>query len=203
MIDPESKTVVLASSSKTRREILEKAGVVIEAITPRVDEEEIKRAMLAENASAAEIAEVLAEQKARSVSRQRPGDLVIGADQVLELDGKIYSKPQDITAAREALAGLRGRTHSLFSCVCVLRDGQRLWHKLDSAKLTMRDFSEEFLQTYLESIEGHALAGPGSYRIEDVGSQLFSDISGDYFTILGLPLFPLLAFLRVQGALQS
>ena len=198
-----SRTVVLASSSKTRREILEKAGIVVEAIAPRVDEEEIKQSMKAEKAGAAEIAEVLAEQKARSVSHQRPRDLVIGADQILEMDGRIFSKPHDLAAARDALADLRGREHDLFSCVCVLRDGQRLWHKLDRATLTMRDFSDEFLDSYLRSIEDHALAGPGSYRIEDVGSQLFSHISGDYFTILGLPLLPLLAFLREHGALQS
>ena len=203
MIIPESKTVVLASSSKTRREILEKAGVIIEAITPRIDEEEIKRAMTAENAGAAEITEVLAEQKARSVSRQRPRDLVIGADQILEMDGRIFSKAEDLATAREALVSLRGREHCLFSCVCVLRDGQRLWHKLDSAKLTMREFSDEFLEAYLRSIEDQAFAGPGSYRIEDVGSQLFSRISGDYFTILGLPLLPLLEFLRVHEALQA
>ena len=199
----ESETVVLASSSETRRNILEKAGVVIEVIAPRIDEEEIKRALIAEKASGAEIAEVIAEQKARSVSRQQPQDLVIGADQVLEMDGRIFSKPQDLAGAREGLAVLRGREHRLYSCVCVLRDGQRLWHKVDSAKLTMRDFSDEFLETYLHSIEDQAFTGPGSYRIEDVGSQLFSGISGDYFTILGLPLLPLLAFLRVHCALQS
>ena len=199
----EFETVVLASSSETRRNILEKAGVVIEVIAPRIDEEEIKRALIAEKASGAEIAEVIAEQKARSVSRQQPQDLVIGADQVLEMDGRIFSKPQDLAGAREGLAVLRGREHRLYSCVCVLRDGQRLWHKVDSAKLTMRDFSDEFLETYLHSIEDHAFTGPGSYRIEDVGSQLFSGISGDYFTILGLPLLPLLAFLRVHCALQS
>jgi septum formation protein len=202
VIIPKSETVVLASSSNTRRDILEKAGVVVEAIAPRIDEEEIKQAMIAENAGGADIAEVLAEQKARSVSRQRPQDLVIGADQILEMDGQIYSKPENLAAARHALTALRGREHRLFSCVCVLRDGQRLWHNLDSAKLTMRAFSDEFLETYLQSIEDQAFAGPGSYRIEDVGSQLFSKVSGDYFTILGLPLLPLLEYLRVQGALQ-
>jgi septum formation protein len=199
----ESETVVLASSSETRRNILEKAGVVIKVIAPCVDEEKIKRALIAEKASGAEIAEILAEQKARSVSHQQPQDLVIGGDQVLEMDGRIFSKPQDLAGAREGLAVLRGGEHRLYSCVCVLRDGQRLWHKLDSAKLTMRDFSDDFLETYLHSIEDQAFIGPGSYRIEDVGSQLFSGISGDYFTILGLPLLPLLAFLRAHGALQS
>ena len=183
--------------------MLAKAGVAFKAIRPRIDEEEIKRALVAEDAPAGEIAEVLAEQKARSVSRQFPQDLVIGADQILELDGKIFSKPGDRDTARANLLDLRGRDHRLFSCVCVLRDGQRLWHKLDTATLTMRNFSEEFLDTYLDTIGDLAFAGPGSYRVEDVGAQLFSEISGDYFTILGLPLMPLLDFLRVRGALQT
>ena len=203
MIASKSETVVLASSSKTRREILANAGIDVETIAPRVDEEEIKQAMLAEQADGAEIAEVLAEQKGRAVSRRRPRSLVIGADQILEMDGQIFSKPRDLAAAREALVALRGRAHSLISCVCVLRDGQRLWHDVDSAKLTMREFSDDFLEAYLHTIGDQALAGPGSYRIEDVGSQLFSNVSGDYFTILGLPLFPLLAYLRVRGALPS
>jgi septum formation protein len=196
------ETVVLASSSKTRREILERAGVVVEAIMPRVDEGEIKQAMIAEEAGAADIADVLAEQKARAVSRQRPQHLVIGADQILEMDGRIYSKPEDMAEARRGLASLRGREHRLFSCVCVMRDGQRLWHNLDSARLTMREFSDEFLEAYLQSIGDQAYDGPGSYRIEGLGSQLFSRISGDYFTILGMPLLPLLEYLRAQGALQ-
>jgi len=198
----ESETVILASSSETRRNILEKAGVVIKVIAPRVDEDEVKQALIAGKAGGAEIAKVLAEQKACSVSRQVPQDLVIGADQVLEMDGQIFSKPPNLAGAREGLIVLRGREHRLYSCVCVSRNGQRLWHNLDSAKLTMRGFSDEFLETYLHSIEAQALTGPGSYRIEDVGSQLFSGISGDYFTILGLPLLPLLAFLRAHGALQ-
>jgi septum formation protein len=197
------KTVVLASSSETRRKVLEQAGVVIEVVAPRLDEEEIKLAMLAEKANPGEIAEVLAEQKARSVSRQCPQGLVIGADQILEMDGQIFSKPTDVAAARESLVRLRGNEHSLLSCVCVLQGGERLWHKLDSAKLTMRNFSDSFLETYLQSIGEQACASPGSYRLEDQGSQLFSRVSGDYFTILGLPLFPLLDFLRVRGALQT
>jgi len=168
-----------------------------------VDEEEIRQAMIAEKAEAAALAEVLAEQKARAVSRQRPQDLVIGADQILEMDGIVFNKPKNADSAREALLRLRGREHRLFSCVCIVRDGQRLWHQLDSARLVMRDFSDEFLDTYLESIGEDALAGPGSYRIEGIGSQLFSSISGDYFTILGLPLIPLLSFLRSHGALPS
>lgn len=203
MTGPVSEPIVLASSSETRRAILENAGLLVETLAPRVDEDEIRCAMLAENAGAGDIAEVLAEQKARSVSRQRPERLVIGADQILEMDGRIFSKPKNLAAAREALLALRGREHQLLSCVCILRDGRRLWHNLDSAKLAMRQFSDEFLDSYLRSIGDEAIAGPGSYRIEGPGAQLFSHISGDYFTILGLPLFPLLAFLRDRGVLRS
>jgi septum formation protein len=197
------KTIILASSSDTRRQILEMAGVAVNIVRPRVDEEEIKQALLAERAQAGEIAEVLAEQKARSVSRQFEQDLVVGADQVLESEGNIFSKPADRDAARNALIALRGKEHRLYSCVCVLRNGQRLWHKLDSASLTMRNFSDDFLETYLDTMGDLAFTGPGSYRLEGIGAQLFSKISGDYFTILGLPLMALLDHLRVQGALES
>ena len=159
--------------------------------------------MIAERANAAAIADVLAEQKARSISRQRPHDLVIGADQILEMKGQIFSKPRNQEIARQNLVQLRGRAHRLFSCVCIVRGGDRIWQSLDSATLTMRAFSDEFLDQYLESIGNNALAGPGSYRIEEEGSQLFSAIDGDYFTILGLPLLPLLDFLRVHGVLRT
>ena len=125
-----SKSVVLASSSITRHRLLESAGVIFESVSPRVDEDEIKQAMVAENASPAEIAEVLAEQKAQAVSRKRREFLVIGADQILELDGQIYSKPTNQAEARAALIDLRGNQHNLISCVCIVRDGQRLWHKV-------------------------------------------------------------------------
>ena len=203
MIIAPSTTVVLASTSVTRQSVLTNAGVVVEAVAPRIDEEEIKLAMTAENAGGAEIAQVLAEQKARSVSRQRPDNLVIGADQILEFDNKVFSKPRNLEGARESLAQLRGREHKLLSCVCVVQNGQRLWHNLGIATLTMRDFSDGYIEAYLDTIGDSALAGPGSYQIEGLGSQLFSKISGDYFTILGLPLFPLLDFLRVHKALPS
>lgn len=196
-------SVVLASSSKTRQKILLSAGVKFDVVSPRLDEEEIKQSMIAERAGAAEIAEVLAEQKARSISRQRPDDLVIGADQILEMQGQIFSKPPNYKIAQENLVRLRGRDHRLFSCVCIVHGGDRIWHALDSATLTMREFSDEFLHQYLDLIGEKALSGPGSYRIEDEGSQLFSAITGDFFTILGLPLLPLLEFLRVRGVLRA
>jgi len=193
--------VILASASATRRRLLEDAGVTLSVVPARLDEDEIKASMLADGASGAAIAEALAELKARHVSRRHPGALVIGADQVLEHDGGIFSKPVDRAAARAQLAALRGASHRLVDCVCVLRDGRRLWHCADAARLDMRDFSDDFLDAYLDAIGDQALEGPGAYRLEGLGVQLFARIAGDYFTILGLPLLPLLDYLRVQGVL--
>jgi septum formation protein len=183
--------------------MLESAGVVVEAVAPRVDEEEIKQAMVAAGADGSALAELLAERKAASVSRQRPDNFVIGADQILECAGRIYSKPVDRDAARSQLQELRGRDHELISCACVVRGGERLWHQLDRARLTMRPCSDEFIDTYLDAIGDEALEGPGAYRVEGLGAQLFSRISGSHFTILGLPLIPLLDYLRIRGILRS
>ncbi len=196
-------TVVLASASPTRRHLLEAAGVALTVAPARVDEDEIKLSMIAEGADGAAIAEALAELKARTVSRTHPGRLVIGADQVLEHDGEIFSKPADRAAARAQLVALRGGGHALIDCVCVLRDGQRLWHRTESARLQMRDFSDGFLDAYLDEIGDRALEGPGAYRLEGRGAQLFARIDGDYFTILGLPLLALLDYLRVQGVIAK
>lgn len=197
------ETVVLASSSSTRRQMLENAGVAVEVVAPRVDEEEIKEAMVAAGADGDALAEVLAERKAAYGSRQRPERLVIGADQILECDGRIYSKPVDRAAAVRQLSELRGRPHQLISCACVMRGGERLWHQLDRARLTMRPCSDAFIEAYLDVIGDTALEGPGAYRVEGAGAQLFSAIAGNHFTILGLPLLPLLDYLRVQGVLRT
>lgn len=196
-------SVILASSSRTRRQMLEQAGVAVEAVAPRVDEEEIRESMVAVGADGAAVAEVLAERKAAYVSRRRPRDLVIGADQVLECDGRIYSKPADREAARRQLLELRGREHALISCACAFRGEERLWHQLDRARLTMRPCSEAFIDAYLDAVGDIALEGPGAYRVEGIGAQLFSRIAGNHFTILGLPLIPLLDYLRLQGMLRS
>lgn len=198
-----NQRVVLASSSTTRQRLLADAGVDFEARAARIDEEEIRQSLLAEGANGDVLADVLAERKAVYVSRNRPDALVIGADQILECDGDIFNKPPDRDIAKRHLTLLRGRDHDLITCVCVVRGGQRLWHHLDRAHLRMRDFSDEFLDQYLDAVGDIALEGPGAYRIEGHGAQLFSRITGDYFTILGLPLLPLLDYLRVQGALKT
>jgi len=199
--------IILASGSQTRALMLSNAGVTFEVVKAAVDEEAIKQSLTNEQAPPREIADVLAELKATQVSRNRvetgfPGDLVIGADQVLELDGQCFSKPADMDHAAAHLKLLRGKTHTLVSAVTVAHQGRVIWRNMDSAKLSVRDFSEEFLGDYLSALGDDALTSVGSYQIEGLGSQLFSKVAGDYFTILGMPLLPLLDFLRGQGALR-
>lgn len=163
-----------------------------------MDEAEIKRAMAASGADAALVAESLAVAKAVRISQRHEDALVIGADQMLECEGVWYDKPADLETARSQLQALRGHTHRLISCVSVVRGGQRMWHHVARAELTMRTFSDGFLDDYLEKAGPDILDSVGAYRLEAMGVQLFSAISGDYFTVLGLPLLPLLEFLRIH-----
>ncbi len=197
------EVVVLASASVTRRAMLERAGLAVEIDAPRTDEDEIKRSMRAGGFDAAATAEALAEQKARSVARRHAGVLVVGADQILECDGKSFDKPADLDAARDQLRALAARRHELVSAVCIVLDGERLWHAVDRARLWMRPLGEEFIESYLRAIGDAAYSGPGSYQVEGPGAQLFQRIEGDHYTILGLPLLPLLEFLRARGVLAA
>jgi len=197
------ETVVLASGSETRKSMLTAAGVSFEILPAVIDEEEIKAALLAEGSDPAFIAESLAEHKARVVSRKLPSALVIGADQILECEDKLYSKPVDLAAAQQQLRTLRGKDHKLISSVVLFRNGQRLWHNTDSALLRMREFSDGFLDNYVMKLGDDLLQGPGCYKIEGQGIQLFSKITGDHFTILGLPLLALLDYLRLQGVMAE
>jgi septum formation protein len=149
-----------------------------------------------------DVADVLAQQKAVRVSEQRP-QLVIGADQTLDLDGRLYDKVETLDEARERLRGLRGKAHELHSAVVVAKDGQPIWREVVTARLTMRDFSDAFLDDYLAREGEAALGSVGCYRLEAMGAQLFSKIEGDYFAILGLPLMGLLDLLRRQGELAA
>ncbi len=197
------ESVILASGSETRKTMLEAAGVLFEILPAIIDEDEIKASLLAEGSDAAFIAEALAEHKARYVSRKLPGAVVIGADQILECENNIFSKPVDLTTAEEQLRDLCGKEHSLISSVVVFRDNQRLWHHTDTALLRMRKFSDDFLSHYVDELGNDLLESPGCYRVEDRGIQLFSKITGDHFTILGLPLLPLLDYLRLQGVMAK
>lgn len=194
--------IILASQSLARRAILEGAGVPIEAVSAGVDEDAAKASLLAEGCTPRDVADALAELKAIKASRSRPG-LVIGADQTLDLHGQLYDKAATLEEARARLKLLRGETHRLHSAVVVARDGVAVWRSLETATLTMRDFSDAFLEDYLK-VEGAASLGSvGCYRLEGPGAQLFAKIQGDYFAILGLPLIGLLEFLRQHEALPS
>jgi septum formation protein len=194
--------VILASASAVRLRLLREAGVPVEAEAANVDEEEVKSALKAEGASGAQIAETLAELKAQKVARRHAGALVVGADQVLECDGRLFDKPPDRDRAAAHLRALAGRTHALLSAACAVRDGTRVWHENTVARLTMRPLDDGFIDHYLDAVAEDALASVGAYRLEGLGAQLFARIEGDYFSILGLPLIPLLDFLRAQGVLR-
>ena len=199
---PGAPAVVLASASATRAEMLRRAGVTFAIDPAHVDEDEIKRGLRATDATAADLAETLADLKARKTAARHPGALVVGADQVLDCAGRWFDKPTGRAAARDQLLALRGRPHELVSCVCVVQDGQRLWHHVGRARLTVRPFTEEFLDAYLDSAGEAVRHSVGAYQLEGLGAQLFSRIDGDYFTILGMPLLPLLDFLRNHGAVR-
>jgi septum formation protein len=195
--------VVLASASTTRARLLRDAGVAFSVVPASVDEGEIKASLRAENTSAAHIAEVLAELKAQRVSNRHRDALVIGADQTLGLGGALFDKPESRDAAREQLLALRGRTHELASACCVARAGAVIWREIQTARLTMRDFSESFLDSYLAEAGPEITASVGAYALEGWGAQLFARVQGDFFAVLGLPLLPLLECLRQNGGIPA
>ncbi|MFI4936651.1 MAG: Maf family protein [Caulobacterales bacterium] len=194
--------VVLASKSASRAAILRGAGVTFEIVGADVDEGAEKDRLAAEGAGPKAVAEHLAALKAASVSRTCEG-LVIGADQTLDLAGALYDKAETLSDARERLMALRGKPHHLHSAVAVARDGAAIWRLTQSPRLTMRAFSDAFLESYLARGGETLLGSVGCYLLEGEGAQLFERIEGDYFAILGLPLLPLLDLLRREGALAA
>ena len=188
--------IILASGSTSRRDLLRMAGIAFDAQNLPIDEASVKVSMRESGASVSDTAVKLAELKAMRVSAKEPGRLVVGADQMLDMDGRWLDKPKDKDEARSHLQLLRNRTHLLISAVVVVKDGVRLWHNVSLASMTMRDFSDEFLDMYLQKGGDGLLGSVGAYKLEGTGIQLFADIDGDYFTILGLPMLPLLDFLR-------
>ena len=199
-----SPDIILASGSSSRRTMLAAAGVDFTSVIPDVDEDEIRASLPREIATVGHAtADILAERKALAVSDRYPGALVIGGDQVLVCDGRLFNKAVDEAAATATLRALRGRRHALISAVVIAKDRQIIWRYTDTANLEMRDFSDAFLKTYLAAEVPDVLGSVGCYRIEGSGAQLFDRIDGDQFTIRGMPLIPLLAALRTHGALMS
>lgn len=198
-----SPPVILASASAIRATLLRNAGIAIEVAPATLDESPVKAELRAARASADACAVRLAELKARDISRQRAGALVIGADQMLECDGAWFDKPTDRGRAAAQLRALSGRTHELVSAVVAMRDEVLLWQHVERARLTMRRLSDAFIDRYLAAIGEAALQTVGAYQLEGPGVQLFAHVDGEHFAILGLPLLPLLGFLREQGAISA
>ena len=196
---PGAPPLVLASQSATRAALLEAAGVLFEARPARIDEDAVKASAQAEGAPAEDAALLLAELKAARI--RQPGAVVIGADQLLVCDGRWFSKPRDAADARRQLLELRGQAHTLVTAVTCLRDGVPLWRHVAQPRLRMRPFSDLFLDAYLAAEGETALATVGAYRLEGPGAHLFDAVEGEYAAILGLPLLPLLGFLRQHGVL--
>lgn len=194
--------VILASGSASRRAVLAAAGVTAEAVAPNVDEDSFRTAMRAEGVKVRDQAMRLAEMKAVRVSQSREG-LVIGGDQMLALGDEAFDKPRDLADARNHLVRLSGKTHTLETAIVVCEGGIPVWRHLARPKLTMRPLSPDFIDSYLESCGEKLLATVGAYQLEGLGAQLFTRIEGDYFSVLGLPLLPLLDYLRVRKVLAQ
>ena len=195
--------LVLASKSRSRSSLLLGAGLDFDCEPSRVDERAVEEPLLAAGADPGAIALHLAEAKALDVSARRPSDLVLGCDQTLGLGNERFVKPENRDEARAHLTRLRGRIHELHSALVLAKDGEILWRHVSVAHMSMRDFSDAFLADYLERAGDAVLTSVGCYQLEGIGIGLFDRIDGDYFTILGLPLLPLLAELRHQGPLLA
>ncbi|HKR24702.1 MAG TPA: nucleoside triphosphate pyrophosphatase [Allosphingosinicella sp.] len=193
--------LLLASRSPARRHMLEAAGIAFEAVPAALDEEEAKAGLVAAGFEPRDLAEMLAEMKSKSVAAP-PDALVIGADQVLELDdGTVLSKPTSRADALDQLRRLSGQTHYLHSAAVVIEQGERVWGETESVAMDVRPLGEAFLQSYLDAEYEAVRGNVGGYRIEGMGAQLFEEVEGSYFAVLGLPLLPLLAYLRERGLL--
>lgn len=198
-----TEKIILASGSPFRKALLVHAGVPVEAVPAEVDERALEAPLQGSGASPEDVALVLAEAKATEVSERKPGALVLGCDQTLSLGDEVFHKPADMEAARRHLLALSGKTHQLNSAVVLARDGAVLWRHVGVASLTMRKLDPAFIGRHLARVGAKALSSVGAYQIEGEGIQLFERVEGDYFTIVGLPLLPVLAKLREFGAIDG
>jgi len=195
--------VVLASASAVRARLLAEAGLAVRCQPAAIDEESLKSSLKSEGATPAQVAETLAELKAQRISVKHEGALVIGADQMLSCNDVWFDKPADRDHAAAQLRALSGKRHTLWTSVCVVRNGSRMWHHNAAARLTMRNLSDAFIDSYLAAAGAAVTSSVGAYQIEGLGAQLFAELDGDFFTILGLPLLPLLDFLRQNRVLAA
>ena len=195
--------LVLASGSATRAAMLRAAGLSFEVAVPRVDEEALKAGLLAEGASARDVADALAEMKAARVSGRRPEAFVLGCDQTLSCDGRLFSKPATPEEAREQLRALMGRTHKLHSAAVIYQGEEPVWRHVAEARITLRRMSEPWLAGYVARNWEEVRHSVGGYLIEGEGVRMMERVEGDHFTVLGLPLLPVLQFLAVRGAIPS
>ncbi|RWN45594.1 MAG: Maf-like protein [Mesorhizobium sp.] len=198
-----TEKLILASGSPFRKAMLVNAGVNAEAVPADVDERALEAPLQDSGVSPEDVALVLAEAKATEVSERRPGALVLGCDQTLSLGDEVFHKPADREGARRHLLALSGRTHQLNSAAVLVRDGEVLWRHVGIASMTMRKLDPAFVGRHLARVGAKALSSVGAYQIEGEGIQLFEKIEGDHFTIVGLPLLPLLAELRTLGAIDG
>ncbi|MCV2882105.1 Maf family protein [Actibacterium sp. XHP0104] len=197
------KPVLLASGSEIRLQLLRQAGVDVTAKPARIDEDAIRHALEAEDATPRDVADTLAEFKARKIAEKQPEALVIGCDQVLEYRGQILTKPTDIDDARDQLRRLRGNPHKLLSAAVIYDGIEPVWRHVGEVRLTMRPFSDAYLDDYLDRNWHSIRHAVGCYKLEEEGVRLFSRVDGDYFNVLGLPLLQVLAFLTTNGTLQA
>ena len=195
--------MILASTSPTRLQMLRAAGLNPTPVAPRVDEASIRDALVADGAHPRDIADTLAEMKARKVAEKHPTDLVLGCDQVLALDRETFAKPETPDDARQQLRQLRGKTHKLLSALVVYENGEPVWRFVGEARLTMHPISDAYLNDYVTRNWDSIRHSVGCYKVEEEGVRLFSAITGDHFTILGLPLLPLLAWLGNRGMIAT
>ena len=195
--------IILASGSEIRAQLLRNAGVDFRIEKARLDEEMLRRSLELEGATPRDIADGLAEAKAMKVSARNPDSLVIGCDQVLEFEGKVFTKPNSIEDARDQLKALRNNRHMLLSAAVIYRDGRPVWRHVGVVRLMMRDFSDDYLEDYLSRNWESIRWSVGGYKLEEEGVRLFSRVDGDYFNVLGLPLFELLTLLMASGDLKS
>ena len=195
--------IILASGSEIRAQLLRNAGVDFRIEKARLDEDMLRRSLEQEGATPRDVADGLAEAKAMKVSMRNPDSLVIGCDQVLDFGGKVFSKPASVEDAREQLKSLRNNRHMLLSAAVIYRDGRPVWRHVGVVRLMMRDFSDEYLEEYLARNWESIRSSVGGYKLEEEGVRLFTQVDGDYFNVLGLPLFELLTLLMASGDLKS